>query len=64
MYTIFSAVLRQQRKGDVMTSFGLSARSAVYIIIFSIIRVEKYYLFLSCCDYIDIVILDKSRRIS
>jgi hypothetical protein len=30
MYTIFSAVLRQQRKGDVMTSFGNSADSAVY----------------------------------
>jgi hypothetical protein len=30
MYTIFSAVLRQQRKSDVMTSFGHSARSAVY----------------------------------
>jgi hypothetical protein len=30
MYTIFSAVLRQQRKSDVMTSFGHSAHSAVY----------------------------------
>jgi hypothetical protein len=30
MYTIFSAVLRQQRKSDVMTSFGQSARSTVY----------------------------------
>jgi hypothetical protein len=30
MYTIFSAVLRQQRKSDVMTSFGDSACSAVY----------------------------------
>jgi hypothetical protein len=30
MYTIFSAVLRQQRKSDVMTSFGLSARSVIY----------------------------------
>jgi hypothetical protein len=30
MYTIFSAVLRQQRKSDVMTYFGHSARSAVY----------------------------------
>jgi hypothetical protein len=30
MYTIFSAVLRQQRKSDVMTSFGLTAHSAVY----------------------------------
>jgi hypothetical protein len=29
-HTIFSAVLRQQKKSDVMTSFGLSARSAVY----------------------------------
>jgi hypothetical protein len=28
--TIFSAVLRQQRKSDVMTSFGYSTRSAVY----------------------------------
>jgi hypothetical protein len=27
---IFSVVLRQQRKSDVMTSFGVSARSAVY----------------------------------
>jgi hypothetical protein len=30
MYTIFSAVLRQQRKGDVMAYFGHSDRSAVY----------------------------------
>jgi hypothetical protein len=30
MYTIFSAVQRQQRKSDVMTSFGLAATSAVY----------------------------------
>jgi hypothetical protein len=30
MYTIVSAVLRQQRKSDVMTSFGHSARSTVY----------------------------------
>jgi hypothetical protein len=30
MHTIFSAVLRQQRKCDVKTSFGHSARSAVY----------------------------------
>jgi hypothetical protein len=30
MYTIFSAVLRQQRKSDVITSFGLTACSAVY----------------------------------
>jgi hypothetical protein len=32
MYTIFSAVQRQrqQRKSDVMTSFGLAACSAVY----------------------------------
>jgi hypothetical protein len=30
MYTIVSAVLRQQKESDVMTSFGLSARSAVY----------------------------------
>jgi hypothetical protein len=30
MYTIFSAVLRQQRKSDVMTSLGSSARSAIY----------------------------------
>jgi hypothetical protein len=30
MYTIFSAVQRQQRKSDVMTSFGLTACSAVY----------------------------------
>jgi hypothetical protein len=30
MYTIFSAVLRQQRKSDVMTSFSHSDRSAVY----------------------------------
>jgi hypothetical protein len=30
MYTIFSAVLRQQGKSDVMTYFGHSARSAVY----------------------------------
>jgi hypothetical protein len=30
MYTIFSAVLRQQRKCDVMTYFGRSDRSAVY----------------------------------
>jgi hypothetical protein len=29
-YTILSAVLRQQRKSDVMTSFGHSARSTVY----------------------------------
>jgi hypothetical protein len=29
MFTIFSAVLRQQRKSDVMTSFGHSARSAI-----------------------------------
>jgi hypothetical protein len=28
MYTIFSAVQRQQRKSDVMTYFGLTARSA------------------------------------
>jgi hypothetical protein len=28
--TIFSAVLRQQRKSDVMTSFGHSAHSAAY----------------------------------
>jgi hypothetical protein len=30
MYTIFSAVQRQQRKSDVMTYFGLTAFSAVY----------------------------------
>jgi hypothetical protein len=30
MYTIFFAVQRQQRKSDVMTSFGLTACSAVY----------------------------------
>jgi hypothetical protein len=30
MYTIFSAVLHQQRKSDVMTHCGRSARSAVY----------------------------------
>jgi hypothetical protein len=30
MYTIFSAVLRQQRKNDVMTYFGHTAHSAVY----------------------------------
>jgi hypothetical protein len=30
MYTFFSAVQRQQRKNDVMTSFGLAACSAVY----------------------------------
>jgi hypothetical protein len=30
MYTIFSAVQRQQRKSDVITSFGLTACSAVY----------------------------------
>jgi hypothetical protein len=30
MYTIFSAVQRQQRKSDVMMYFGHSARSAVY----------------------------------
>jgi hypothetical protein len=30
MYTIFSAVQCQQRKNDVMTSFGVTACSAVY----------------------------------
>jgi hypothetical protein len=30
IYTIFYAVLRQQTKSDVMTSFGHSACSAVY----------------------------------
>jgi hypothetical protein len=30
MYTIFSAVQRQQRKSDVMTSLDLTACSAVY----------------------------------
>jgi hypothetical protein len=30
LYTIFSAMLCQQRKSDVMTSFGHSARSAIY----------------------------------
>jgi hypothetical protein len=30
MHMIFSAVQRQQRKSDVMTSFGLTACSAVY----------------------------------
>jgi hypothetical protein len=30
MNTIFSAVQRQQRKSDVITSFGLTACSAVY----------------------------------
>jgi hypothetical protein len=30
MYTIFSAVQGQQRKSDVMTSFGLTVCSAVY----------------------------------
>jgi hypothetical protein len=30
MYPIFSAVLRQQRKSDVMVYFGLAARSTVY----------------------------------
>jgi hypothetical protein len=30
MYTIYSAVLRQQRKSDVMRYFGHTARSAVY----------------------------------
>jgi hypothetical protein len=30
MYTIFSAVLRQQGKSDVITSFGHTARSAIY----------------------------------
>jgi hypothetical protein len=30
MYTIFSAVLLQQRKSDAMTSFGHTTRSAIY----------------------------------
>jgi hypothetical protein len=30
MYMIFSAVQRQQRESDVITSFGLTACSAVY----------------------------------
>jgi hypothetical protein len=30
MYTIFSVVQRQQRKSDVMMSFGLTACSAIY----------------------------------
>jgi hypothetical protein len=30
MYMIFSSVVRQQRKSDVMTSFGHSTRSAIY----------------------------------
>jgi hypothetical protein len=30
MYTVFSAVQRQQRKSDVKTYFGLAACSAVY----------------------------------
>jgi hypothetical protein len=30
MHTIFSAVLRQKRKSDVMTSFGHATRSAIY----------------------------------
>jgi hypothetical protein len=29
-FTIFSAVLRQQRKSDIITSFGQSVRSAIY----------------------------------
>jgi hypothetical protein len=30
MYTIFSAVQRQLMKSDVITYFGLTARSAIY----------------------------------
>jgi hypothetical protein len=41
MYTIFSAVLRQQRKSDVMMYFGFSARSAVYYESGSPLLVEK-----------------------
>jgi hypothetical protein len=48
MYIIFSAVQRQQRKSDVMTSFGLTTCSAVYYhagssFDFFQLNVEAYY---------------------
>jgi hypothetical protein len=46
MYTIFSAVQRQQRKSDVMTSFGLAACSAVYYQVPHCLRIDcERYLF-------------------
>jgi hypothetical protein len=41
-YTIVSAVRRQQRKSDVMTYFGHSARSAVYYKAGSSLPVIRY----------------------
>jgi hypothetical protein len=45
MYTIFSAVQRQRRISDVMTSFGLAAYSAVYYHAGSSLKVDK------SCEY-------------
>jgi hypothetical protein len=49
MYAIFSAVQRQQRKSDVMTSFGLTACSAVYYQVphcrFLIVKISLAYSF-------------------
>jgi hypothetical protein len=41
MYTFFSAVLRQQRKSDAMTSFGHPVRSAVYYRALVIVNISK-----------------------
>jgi hypothetical protein len=47
MYTIFSAVLPQQRNSDLMTSFGHSARNSIYykadFQLEGIINIIRYY---------------------
>jgi hypothetical protein len=47
MYTIVSAVLRQQRKSDVMTYFGLTARSAIYYEADSPLQMKSWFVSLS-----------------
>jgi hypothetical protein len=51
MYPIFSAVLRQQRKSDVMTYFGHTARSAIYYKAGSTIIIRTEYNIVHCCRF-------------
>jgi hypothetical protein len=55
MYTIFSAVQRQQRKSDVMTYFGLATCSAVYYCAgFSYVCICKmYYMYMYMKNIMD-----------
>jgi hypothetical protein len=56
MYTIFSVVQRQQRKSDVMTSFGLTACSTVYYQVphctFLIIASSQYFWLLILANFV------------